>query len=124
MPTNSTSKSAETNRSATSRRAPGNKAASTRDRAANTTARGKCKAPPAQQPVGARITKHAVLLQLLNRAEGTTIPELMEATSWQQHSVRGFLAGTAKKKLGLTLTSSKVDGEPRRYRIAPSRRGR
>jgi len=70
------------------------------------------------------MTKNAVLLQLLNRADGTTIPEMMQAAGWQQHSVRGFLAGTVKKKLGLALTSSKVEGEPRRYRIAPSRRGR
>ena len=45
----------------------------------------------------------------------------MEATGWQQHSVRGFLAGTVKKKLGLTLSSSKTTGEPRRYRIEPKR---
>lgn len=71
-----------------------------------------------------RMTKHAVFLRLLNRADGTTIPEMMQAAGWQQHSVRGFLAGTVKKKLGLALTSSKVEGEPRRYRIAPPRRGR
>ena len=47
----------------------------------------------------------------------------MQATNWQQHSVRGFLAGTVKKKLGLELTSSKPDGEVRRYRIV-TRRGR
>ena len=41
----------------------------------------------------------------------------MEATDWQMHSVRGFLAGTVKKKLGLALTSSKLKGEVRRYRI-------
>jgi len=70
------------------------------------------------------MTKHAVLLQLLNRTDGTTIPEMMQAAGWQQHSVRGFLAGTVKKKLGLALTSSKVEGELRKYRIAPSRRGR
>jgi hypothetical protein len=48
---------------------------------------------------------------------------MMQATNWQQHSVRGFLAGTVKKRLGLPLTSSKSDGETRRYRIA-ARRGR
>ena len=47
----------------------------------------------------------------------------MQATGWQQHSVRGFSAGTVKKKMDLSLTSSKVEGEVRRYRIA-MRRGR
>jgi hypothetical protein len=48
---------------------------------------------------------------------------MMQATDWQQHSVRGFLAGTAKKKLGFSLTSSKPDDGVRRYRIE-TRRGR
>jgi Protein of unknown function (DUF3489) len=46
------------------------------------------------------------------------LDELQAATGWQQHSVRGFLAGTVKKKLGLTLLSEKPDVGPRRYRIA------
>ena len=46
----------------------------------------------------------------------------MQATDWQQHSVRGFLAGTVKKKLGFTLTSSKESDEARRYRVATRRR--
>lgn len=71
----------------------------------------------------ARITKHDRVLTLLTRREGATIPEMMEATDWQQHSVRGFLAGTVKKKLGFTLTSKKLDGELRRYRIE-TKRGR
>ena len=71
----------------------------------------------------ARVTKHDRVLALLARREGATISEMMEATDWQQHSVRGFLAGTVKKKLGFTLTSKKLDGELRRYRIE-TKRGR
>lgn len=56
-------------------------------------------------------------------AEGATVTEMMEASGWQQHSVRGFLAGTIKKKLGFILTSSKTAGELRRYRI-DAKRGR
>jgi Protein of unknown function (DUF3489) len=44
----------------------------------------------------------------------------MEATGWQQHSVRGFLAGVVRKKLGLTLRSEKPDGGDRIYRIVAS----
>jgi hypothetical protein len=46
----------------------------------------------------------------------------MHATDWQQHSVRGFLAGTVKKKLGFPLTSLKPDDGVRRYRIEPAAR--
>lgn len=70
-----------------------------------------------------RITKHDRILTLLRQRDGATITELMEASGWQQHSVRGFLAGTIKKKLGLPLTSSKATGELRRYRI-DTKRGR
>jgi len=56
-------------------------------------------------------------LTLLARPNGATIKDLQSATGWQPHSVRGFLAGAVKKKLGLTLVSSKADGEVRRYRV-------
>jgi len=79
--------------------------------------------PAAARSSDSRVTKQAQILQLLNQPQGASIEDLMEATSWQQHSVRGFLAGTIKKKLGLALTSSKPEGEPRRYRIV-TRRGR
>jgi len=71
----------------------------------------------------ARVTKHDRILTLLSRREGATVLEMMETTGWQQHSVRGFLAGTVKKKLGLTLVSSKTSGDLRRYRIV-NKRGR
>ncbi|MFZ0495174.1 MAG: DUF3489 domain-containing protein [Methylocella sp.] len=56
------------------------------------------------------MTKQERVLTLLSQSEGTSIEEMMQATDWQQHSVRGFLAGTVKKKLGFPLTSVKPDG--------------
>jgi Protein of unknown function (DUF3489) len=63
-------------------------------------------------------TKQQVCLDLLNRPEGATVKELQATTGWQQHSVRGFLAGAVKRKLGLTLLSEKAEAGPRRYRIS------
>jgi len=60
--------------------------------------------------------KTDAIVDLLRRAEGATIDDLMEATGWQAHSVRGALSGTVKKKLQLNLTSS-TDGNTRVYRI-------
>ncbi len=69
------------------------------------------------KPANWRETKQQSCINLLNRREGATIEELQVATGWQQHSVRGFLAGAVRKKLGLTLMSEKPDAGPRRYRI-------
>ena len=62
-------------------------------------------------------TKQERVLTLLNRSEGATIAEIMGSTGWQQHSVRGFFAGTVKKKLGFELGSACDDGGVRHYRI-------
>ncbi len=72
---------------------------------------------------GERVTKRERMLTLLSQPTGASIQEMMQATGWQQHSVRGFLAGTVKRKLGFSLTSLKPDDGVRRYRIEP-RRGR
>ena len=69
------------------------------------------------KPASARQSKQQTCLDLLGRREGATIEDLEEATGWQKHSVRGFLAGAVKKKLGLTLVSEKPDAGPRRYHI-------
>ena len=62
-------------------------------------------------------TKQARLIAMLRRTEGATIAEIVEATSWQPHTVRGALAGALKKRLGLTITSEKVEGRGRVYRM-------
>lgn len=76
---------------------------------------------PQAKPVRTRAdSKQALVICLLQRPEGATIAQLMEATQWQQHTVRGTLAGTLKKRLGLTISSSKEAGGQRVYRIEPS----
>jgi hypothetical protein len=75
------------------------------------------------EPKLARVTKQERVLTLLSQPEGASIEEMMQATDWQQHSVRGFLAGTVKRKLGFSLTSLKPNRDVRRYRIE-TRRGR
>ena len=66
-------------------------------------------------------TKQALLVDLLRRKEGTTIAEVVKATGWQPHSVRGAISGALKKKLGLAVTSDKVEGRGRVYRITAKR---
>ena len=61
-------------------------------------------------------TKHARIIAMLRAPAGTTIAAIMTATEWQQHSVRGFLAGVVRKKLGLNLVSELTD-KGRIYRI-------
>jgi hypothetical protein len=61
-------------------------------------------------------TKHARIIAMLRAPAGTTIAAIMTATDWQQHSVRGFLAGVVRKKLDLNLVSELTD-KGRIYRI-------
>jgi hypothetical protein len=62
-------------------------------------------------------SKAAKVLDLLKRPGGVTAKELIKATGWQPHSVRGFLSGTVGKKLGLAVTSTKGEDGERTYSV-------
>src|SRR6266508_1082842 len=64
------------------------------------------------RPATRKQTKQQACIDLLSRQEGATIEELQAVTGWQQHSVRGFLAGAVKTKLGMTVGSEKQNGKP------------
>ena len=63
-------------------------------------------------------TKQSQMIYLLRRPKGATLAEIVEATGWQQHTIRGAMAGALKKKLGLTITSEKDESRGRVYKIA------
>ena len=62
-------------------------------------------------------TKQAKLIAMLEAKDGATVDEIAAAFGWQAHTVRGALYGALKKKLGLDVTSEKVEGRGRVYRI-------
>lgn len=72
----------------------------------------------ANTPAPVKQTRLALLTGLLSRPEGATIAAMQAATGWQAHSVRGFLAGTLKKK-GIIVTSEPAEAG-RIYRIEPA----
>ena len=68
-------------------------------------------------------SKQSHVIAMLRSPAGATIDAMMKATGWQQHSVRGFLAGVVRKRLNLKLSSEKVDGN-RVYQIKSSDGGK
>jgi hypothetical protein len=66
----------------------------------------------------AAASKQGKIVEMLRRRNGTSIAEMMKATGWQAHSVRGVISGALKKKLGLEIVSEKSKAGERRYRIA------
>jgi len=85
--------------------------------AAKKASKGRTKPGTAKPKVVRDGSKTANVLELLKRPGGVTSKELMEATSWLPHSVRGFLSGTVGKKMGLTVTSTKGEHGERTYSV-------
>jgi len=77
------------------------------------------KAPKGAKKAGTACegSKSAKVLDLLKRPDGATLKEIMKATGWQAHSVRGFLSGAVGKKLGLTVVSAKGEDGERTYSV-------
>ena len=78
---------------------------------APTPATSRSPRPPRQD------TKQARLIAMLRTPEGATIAEIVAVTGWQPHTLRGAMVGALKKKLGLVVTSEKIDGRGRVYAI-------
>jgi hypothetical protein len=80
--------------------------------------KGARSAQSPKKATGARQgSKTAKVLDLLQHSGGATLKELMKATGWQAHSVRGFLSGALGKKMRLTVKSTKAEGGERRYSV-------
>ncbi len=77
------------------------------------------KAPKgAKKGTGARDgSKTATILEMLKRTGGATAQELLKATGWQAHSLRGFISGTLGKKMGLAVESVKDEHGERTYSL-------
>ena len=73
--------------------------------------------PSGTEPLRRTGTKQDTLIAMLRAPDGATIEEIVAATGWLSHTVRGSMSGALKKKLGLTITSEKVDGRGRVYAI-------
>ena len=94
----------------------------TRGKAASKAGQGaKCLRRPTLGRSGGKVgrpeTKQAIVVRML-RNGGASVPELAKATGWQEHSVRGVLTATVKKRLNLPLVSEKGTDGVRRYHIA------
>jgi hypothetical protein len=97
---------------------PAKPARSKRTRAAKPAAKAAKKGKAARKPASAREgSKKAEVLELLRRKGGCTLAEIMKATDWQAHTVRGFISGTLGKKMGLTVASTKSDSGERTYSV-------
>jgi hypothetical protein len=78
---------------------------------------GKLAAKPKAAPDLREGTKTAKVLALLRQPKGATLREIMKVTGWQAHSVRGFISGALRRKLGLTVESTKREDGDRLYKV-------
>jgi len=78
----------------------------------------KAAKPEGAAPTAREGSKKAIVLEMLRRPEGASLKDIMEATGWQAHSVRGFISGSLTKKMGLNVESFKTPEGARAYRIA------
>ena len=104
-------------------RAAGRKPLAATTKARSTRRPGRGKKAPKRRPKAKAATrgqgsKSAHVIALLEKSKGATLAELMKATGWQAHSVRGFLSGTLRKKMGLKIESTKRGDGERVYSIA------
>jgi len=74
--------------------------------------------PQGAAATGAERSKKDIVLDLMRRPKGATLAELMAATSWQAHSIRGFISGTLGKRLDLPVVSGKREDGARVYSLA------
>ena len=72
---------------------------------------------PMRPPTQRAGTKQAQIIAMLQRPEGATVAQMVEATSWQAHTVRGSISGALRKRLGLPIAAEKVEGRGTVYRL-------
>ena len=93
------------------------KSATKATRAKKANAGAKSAKPPTKATGTRQGSKAAKFLDLLKRSGGASGRDLMKATGWQAHSVRGFISGVLSKKMGLTIASTKTENGERRYSV-------
>ena len=117
MNTEQTEAAPETKATKKATRAPSRANAAPAKSKAGKKAAPKKKAPRSARDDAREGSKTATILELLRRPGGVTAKELLKATGWQPHSLRGFLSGTVGKKMGLTVSSTKGEDGDRSYSV-------
>lgn len=96
---------------------PAPQAAPAAPKKAKATKEAKPKGDAAGPRVAREGSKKAIVLDMLKRPDGATLADIMSATGWQAHSVRGFISGSLSKKMGISVESFKSESGDRAYRV-------